>query len=177
MKKQKKIIIYIAIAFLGIMWVSYSLSKKNTNAYVYIDTLKILHSTNKCRSIASVNGATPVKIYSMNELKIDLWDFICSKCIDEKVYEQMMKCRKVDVKHMPDKIDILYNALKADGAISKSREYFRSKMLAPGAEGYRNRKHLYDALKADGAVSSKNYEEFAARLGLHAPTSATTAKP
>ncbi|MBF0922560.1 MAG: hypothetical protein HXK49_06140, partial [Atopobium sp.] len=27
---------------------------------------------------------------------------------------------------------------------------------------------LYDALKADGAVSSKNYEEFAARLGLHA---------
>ena len=69
---------------------------------------------------------------------------------------------------MPDKIDTLYDALKADGAVTKSREHFRSKMLAPGAEGYKNRKQLYDALKADGAVSSKNYEEFAARLGLHA---------
>lgn len=69
---------------------------------------------------------------------------------------------------MPDKIDTLYDALKADGAVTKSREHFRSKMLAPGAEGYKNRKQLYDALKADGAVSSKNYEEFAARLGMHA---------
>ena len=69
---------------------------------------------------------------------------------------------------MPDKIDTLYDALKADGAVTKSREHFRSKMLASGAEGYKNRKQLYDALKADGAVSSKNYEEFAARLGLHA---------
>ena len=68
---------------------------------------------------------------------------------------------------MPD-IDTLYDALKADGAVTKSREHFRSKMLASGAEGYKNRKQLYDALKADGAVSSKNYEEFAARLGLHA---------
>jgi N12 class adenine-specific DNA methylase/transposase len=69
---------------------------------------------------------------------------------------------------MPDKIDKLYEALKADGAVSKSRENFRSYMLASGEQGYRNRKQLYDALKADGAVSSRNYEEFRDRLGLHA---------
>ena len=74
---------------------------------------------------------------------------------------------------MPDKIDTLYNALKADGAVTKSREHFRSKMLASGAEGYKNRKQLYDALKADGAVSSPTYEDFAARLGLHAVKPAT----
>lgn len=68
----------------------------------------------------------------------------------------------------PDKIDQLYDALKADGAVSKSRENFRSYMLATGKQGYRNRKQLYDALKADGAVESATYEEFRHRLGLHA---------
>ena len=67
-----------------------------------------------------------------------------------------------------DKIDQLYDALYADGAVSKDREYFREKMLAPGEQGYRNRKQLYDALKADGAVESPTYEDFAAGLGLHA---------
>lgn len=68
----------------------------------------------------------------------------------------------------PDKIDQLYDALKADGAVSKNRENFRSYMLASGDQGYRNRKQLYDALKADGAVESATYEEFRDRLGLHA---------
>ena len=67
-----------------------------------------------------------------------------------------------------DKIDQLYDALKADGAVSKDREYFRGQMLAPGEQGYKNRKQLYDALKADGAVESPTYEDFAAGLGLHA---------
>lgn len=67
-----------------------------------------------------------------------------------------------------DKIDQLYDALKKDGAVSKSRENFRSKMLAPGKEGYQNRLQLYKALKADGAIDSLTYEEFGKRLGLHA---------
>ena len=67
-----------------------------------------------------------------------------------------------------DKIDQLYDALKKDGAVSKSRENFRSKMLAPGKEGYQNRLQLYKALKADGAIDSPTYEEFSKRLGLHA---------
>lgn len=67
-----------------------------------------------------------------------------------------------------DKFDQLYNALKADGAVSGTREHFRQFVYAPGKQGYHNRKQLYDALYADGAVSSKSYEEFAQRLGLHA---------
>lgn len=67
-----------------------------------------------------------------------------------------------------DKIDQLYDALKKDGAVIKSRENFRSKMLAPGKEGYQNRLQLYKALKADGAIDSPTYEEFGKRLGLHA---------
>ena len=66
------------------------------------------------------------------------------------------------------KIDDLYDALKKDGAVSKSREYFNSKMLAPGEEGYKNRLQLYNALKEDGAIESETYEEFASKLGLHA---------
>lgn len=67
-----------------------------------------------------------------------------------------------------DKFDQLYNALKADGAVTGTREHFRQFVYAPGKQGYHNRKQLYDALHADGAVSSKSYEEFAQRLGLHA---------
>ena len=67
-----------------------------------------------------------------------------------------------------DKFDQLYNALKADGAVSGSRANFRNFVYASGKQGYQNRKKLYDALHADGAVSSKSYEEFAQRLGLHA---------
>lgn len=67
-----------------------------------------------------------------------------------------------------DKFDQLYNALKADGAVSGTREHFRQFVYAPGKQGYHNRKQLYDALYADDAVSSKSYEEFAQRLGLHA---------
>lgn len=67
-----------------------------------------------------------------------------------------------------DKFDQLYNALKADGAVSGTREHFRQFVYAPGKQGYHNRKQLYDALYADGAVSSKSYEGFAQRLGLHA---------
>lgn len=67
-----------------------------------------------------------------------------------------------------DKFDQLYNALKADGAVSGTREHFRQFVYAHGKQGYQNRKQLYDALHADGAVSSNSYEEFAQRLGLHA---------
>lgn len=67
-----------------------------------------------------------------------------------------------------DKFDQLYNALKADGAVTGTREHFRQFVYAPGKQGYHNRKQLYDALHADGAVSSNSYEEFAQRLGLHA---------
>lgn len=78
-----------------------------------------------------------------------------------------------------DKFDQLYNALKADGAVSGTREHFRQFVYAPGKQGYQNRKQLYDALHADSAVSSKSYEEFAQRLGLHAvnPKPQQKAKP
>lgn len=65
-----------------------------------------------------------------------------------------------------DKIDELYDALRADGIVEKSRDNFRNYMLAPGKEGYANRKNLYDALKADDLVSSASYEDFRDNLGL-----------
>lgn len=67
-----------------------------------------------------------------------------------------------------DKLDILYDALERDGAVTRGRENFRAKMLAPGEEGHKNRLALFTALKQDNAVKSNTYEEFAANLGLHA---------
>lgn len=76
-----------------------------------------------------------------------------------------------------DIFDQLYNALKADGAVTGTREHFRKFVYAPGKQGYHNRKQLYDALHADGAVSSNSYEEFAQRLGLHAVNPKPQQKP
>ena len=67
-----------------------------------------------------------------------------------------------------DNFDRLYDALKADGAVSGTREDFKKYVYAQGKQGYMNRKSLYDALHADGAVSSGSYEEFARKMGLHA---------
>lgn len=71
---------------------------------------------------------------------------------------------------MPDKIDALYDALKADGAVTKSREHFRE-YISDG----NNRRKLYEALKADGAIQSSNFTEFDNRLGYGSVTAPTTA--
>ncbi len=67
-----------------------------------------------------------------------------------------------------DKVDELYDNLKEDGWVENSREHFRAFFLAPGAQGYKNRKALYDNMKEDGYVDSPTYEEFARRMGMHA---------
>lgn len=67
-----------------------------------------------------------------------------------------------------DKFDELYDNLKEDGYVERSREHFKAFVYAPGEEGYRNRKALYENMREDGYVDSPTYEEFARRLGLHA---------
>ena len=65
-----------------------------------------------------------------------------------------------------DKVDELYDYLKEDGWVEKSREHFRAFFYAPGAQGYKNRKALYENMKEDGYVESPTYEEFARRMGM-----------
>ena len=67
-----------------------------------------------------------------------------------------------------DRVDKLYNALKADGTSVPSRDIFRRNMLAPGKTGYNNRLQFFKAMKADGADVGNTYEDFAKSLGLHA---------
>lgn len=67
-----------------------------------------------------------------------------------------------------DKIDKIYDAMVADGAAMPERDKFKKKMLASGAEGYKNRKAFYDAMVADGADMGGSYEAFADKIGLHA---------
>ena len=75
-----------------------------------------------------------------------------------------------------DRIDKLYNALKADGTDVPSRDIFRRNMLAPGKTGYNNRLQFFKAMKADGADVGNTYEDFAKSLGLHAVGNPTVNK-
>ena len=43
-------------------------------------------------------------------------------------------------------------------------------MLAPGKQGYENRKKFFDDFKSQGMTDLETYEDFAALLGLHAGT-------
>ena len=67
-----------------------------------------------------------------------------------------------------DKVDALFDDLYEDGWVENDREKFRSFFLAPGQQGYENRKRLYEEMKAEDYVESPTYEEFARRMGLHA---------
>lgn len=66
-----------------------------------------------------------------------------------------------------DKIKQLYDALKADGGDVGSEQEFESWFLAPGEQGYNNRKYVYDTFKADGGDVGESYDEFRDWLGLH----------
>lgn len=75
-----------------------------------------------------------------------------------------------------DKIDQLYDDLKSLGIVSKDRENFRKKMLAPGREGFENRYFIWKTLHDNGLSSHDSYDSFAKNgLGLH-PKSQPTAK-
>ena len=65
-----------------------------------------------------------------------------------------------------ERVQSLYNALKADGADVGTVEEFNEWFFKPGEEGYNNRKYVYDTFKADGADVGKDYNEFASWLNL-----------
>ena len=74
-----------------------------------------------------------------------------------------------------DRIDQLYSYLKQGGIVSKDRESFRKKMLAPGQEGYKNRYTIWKIMHDNGFTGHDSYEDFAKNgLGLHAVPSPTS---
>ena len=68
---------------------------------------------------------------------------------------------------MADKIDALFDDLQSRGfAKDKTREDFRNYMLAPGTQGYQNRKDFFDDFKGQGLTDLGTYEDFAQLIGL-----------
>lgn len=72
---------------------------------------------------------------------------------------------------MRDKIDQLFGDLQSRGfAKDKTNQEFRDYMLAPGEQGYQNRKQFFEDFKSQGMTDLETYEDFAALMGLHAGT-------
>ena len=68
---------------------------------------------------------------------------------------------------MADKLDALFDDLQSRGfAKDKTREDFRNYMLAPGTQGYQNRKDFFDDFKNQGLTDLGTYEDFAQLIGL-----------
>ena len=68
---------------------------------------------------------------------------------------------------MADKIDALFDDLQSRGfAKDKTREDFRNYMLAPGTQGYQNRKDFFDDFKGQGLTDLGTYEDFVQLIGL-----------
>ena len=96
MKKTYKIIICITLALFVVVWIYYSLPQKGLGKYVYIDEQEILHASNECKNITKIHGATPVKVYSKNDLTQNIWTKVCPNCVSDKIYEQVMECLQED---------------------------------------------------------------------------------
>lgn len=72
---------------------------------------------------------------------------------------------------MTDRIDQLFDDLQSRGyAKDKTNQQFRDFMLAPGKQGYENRKQFFEDFKSQGMTDLETYEDFASLLGLHAGT-------
>lgn len=65
------------------------------------------------------------------------------------------------------KLNELFDNIRAKGfAKDKTREEFFNYMLAPGKQGYKNRKDFFDDYKGHGLTDLNSYEEFVKWLGL-----------
>lgn len=135
MKKTYKIIICIAILVYGTVWVYFSLPEKGLGKYVYVDDQRILHSTNECKGITRIHGASPVNVYSKDELNASMWNSVCSECVSDKIYRQVMEC--LQEKASKDSL------LNADWS----------------KHGNENRKWLYVKMNENG-VNTGSYEDF-----------------
>lgn len=72
---------------------------------------------------------------------------------------------------MRDKIDQLFDDLQSRGfAKDKSNQEFRDYMLAPGEQGYNNRKQFFEDFKSQGMTDLETYEDFADLMGLQPGT-------
>lgn len=72
---------------------------------------------------------------------------------------------------MRDKIDALFDDLQSRGfAKGKTNQQFRDYMLAPGKQGYENRKQFFEDFKSQGMTDLETYEDFAGLLGMQAGT-------
>ena len=79
---------------------------------------------------------------------------------------------------MADRIDVLFGDLQSRGyAKDKTNQEFRDYMLAPGKQGYENRKQFFEDFKSQGLTDLETYEDFAQLMGLHAGTPERRNKP
>ena len=79
---------------------------------------------------------------------------------------------------MADRIDVLFGDLQSRGyAKDKTNQEFRDYMLAPGKQGYENRKQFFEDFKSQGLTDLETYEDFAQLMGLHAGTPERKNKP
>ena len=70
---------------------------------------------------------------------------------------------------MADRIDQLFGDLQSRGfAKDKTLKEFRDYMLAPGDQGYQNRKTFFEDFKSQGLTDLETYEDFKKLIGLHA---------
>lgn len=79
---------------------------------------------------------------------------------------------------MADKLDDLFADLQSRGfAQDKTNADFRSYMLAPGKQGYENRKTFFEDFKSQGLTGLNSYEEFASLIGLKGRPQQPSVKP
>ena len=119
------IFLIVIVAVLAAVWIVVLISHRDSSSeigeYVYVDNSSILHSKRDCKNIAVYRGAKPVTIYLTNELTPKDWRYVCSKCIDDKKYQNIIRRRKPILPSGPFqcKRDELYWELISSGKVTE----------------------------------------------------------
>ena len=92
--------ILLFIGFVFFLFISNNQEKKQENPalgkYVYLDTNETLHVRRHCTAIGKQAGELgsadrSVTRISIDEVDISMLDYTCSRCVNDEIYEQLLK--------------------------------------------------------------------------------------
>lgn len=78
-------------AYVIILLLSLSSCEKKLGKYVYVDVGQILHTDNQCDNIFEADNAKPVRVLLVEKLKRGNWQYVCSRCVNDKFYGDIEK--------------------------------------------------------------------------------------
>ena len=157
------LIVFSVLAICGLtFWIFHRPSELKIGEYVYVDKFSILHTNHNCDKIAVFRGAKPISSYSLNEILRDNWKYICSKCVDDIIYEEIESQVVIN-----ENLKIVYDILRKEDYTPPVFNQFVKDM-----EDEENLRRIFSTLQKEGYITP-SFDDFMIDMG-HDPEQPAT---